>query len=148
MKNSSIFQVANKELSYFDRHLTIDKKSTVMKRSFILFFMIALSTAIVSCSGNEAVNQNESAAVEEAPAKPAQEKKALEENAIDEIVLTKLKKAIEKRGITLSDNQLTELTALIKSSGITKNNLKEKKPELLDKIKSEILTEEQQAKVK
>ncbi|WP_421948463.1 hypothetical protein [Phaeodactylibacter xiamenensis] len=125
-----------------------------MKKSPALFFAFMLGLFMVSCSGGESDNNNNSETATnteatEVPAKPNDTKIAIpDEQSTEEFVLAKLKKALNKRGIELSSDQETALKQLISENGLTPENLKAKRADILQKVQAEILTAEQKASIK
>lgn len=109
-----------------------------MKKSYILAFAFALGLSMVACSGG-ASDKNESTAAETVSAQSANSENTTE------LAFEKLMKNLTKRGISLSETQKAELMKLVESSGVNPGNMKEKRQEIVNKIKSEILTEDQKS---
>jgi|AntRauTorckE5430_2_1112549.scaffolds.fasta_scaffold12958_2 hypothetical protein len=110
-----------------------------MKKSYILVFVFALGLSMVACSGG-ASDKNESAAAE-----TSSSVQPVNSENVNELAFEKLMKNLTKRGISLSETQKTELMKLVESSGVNPDNFKEKRQEIVNKIKSEILTEDQKS---
>lgn len=120
-----------------------------MKKSFVLFFGIALAFFTASCSGDSAAaDTTEDTTAAESTSAPAQAKtKNLEGASLEEMMYNRLKKGMDNREIALSSDQEAALKQLIGEAGLTRDNVREKRKEILDEFKANILTEEQKAKV-
>jgi hypothetical protein len=121
-----------------------------MKKSFVLFFGIALAFFTASCSGDSAAaaDTTEDTTAAESTSAPAQAKtKNLEGASLEEMMYNRLKKGMDNRKIALSPDQEAALKQLIGEAGLTRDNVREKRKEILDEFKANILTEEQKAKV-
>lgn len=121
-----------------------------MKKSFVLFFGIVLAFFMASCSGDstaaDATEDTTTAA--ESTSAPAQAKtQNLEGASLEEMMYNRLKKGMDNREIALSSDQEAALKQLISEVGLTRDNVREKRKEILDELKANILTEEQRAKV-
>ncbi|MEQ8705801.1 MAG: hypothetical protein RIC19_17875 [Phaeodactylibacter sp.] len=116
-----------------------------MKKCLILACTFALGFFILSCSGDTAASGTESAASDAATkmTEAVKEKGAAMQKSIDELAFDKFQKNLKKRGIELTEAQITSLKAAIADAGLTKDNFKQKRTELVEKIKSDILTEDQ-----
>ncbi|MCR9100937.1 MAG: hypothetical protein NXI25_13345 [bacterium] len=125
-----------------------------MKKSPALFFAFMLGLFMVSCSGGESDNNNNSETASnteatEVPAKANKSKMTIPEGqSTEDFVFAKLKKGLDKRGVELSADQETALQQLISENDLTPETLKTKRAEIIQKIQAEILTAEQKASMK
>ncbi|WP_282775617.1 hypothetical protein [Phaeodactylibacter xiamenensis] len=121
-----------------------------MKKSFVLFFAIMVSVFLVSCSGDSSTTAD---ATKEAPttetaAAPDKTKTApLTDEVVKDRAYQKITNGLKNRGIKLSADQETALKQLISEIGITAENAKAKRKELVSMLRADILTEDQKAKI-
>ena len=120
-----------------------------MKKLLVLVFALMVSAFLVSCSGGSSATDatGESPAAESTTAPAEAEAASPTGQAIEDMVYTKIKKGLDDRGITLSADQEAALKQLVSESGVTKENFKAKRKEVISKLRSDILTEDQRTKI-
>jgi hypothetical protein len=120
-----------------------------MKKPLVLVFALMVSAFLVSCSeGSSATDaKGESPASESTTAPAEAEATSATGQEIIDMAYTKIKKGLDDRSITLSADQEAALKQLINESGVTKENFKAKRKEVISKLRSDILTEDQRTKI-